>query len=75
MDFSKHDYLQVMETITGKFHKNPLRNVRGVAETRTSIDKMLKLTKRHNSGKKQSNMTAIQYDPLQVTETITGRFH
>ena len=35
----KYDHLQVMETLTGKFHQNPLRNV-GVAETRISIDKM-----------------------------------
>ena len=31
----KYDHLQVMETITGKFHQNPLKNVVGVAETRT----------------------------------------
>ena len=38
----KYDHLHVMETITGKFHRNPLRNVGGVAETRTSVDKMAK---------------------------------
>ena len=64
-----------METITGKFHQYPLRNVGGVAETRTSVDKWLKLTKGHNSGKKQTNVTSVNYDPLQVTATITGRFH
>ena len=42
----KHDHLQVMGTITGKFHQNPLRNVRGVAETGISIDKMAKTDKR-----------------------------
>ena len=36
----KYDHLQIMETITEKFHQNPLRNVEGVAETRTSVDKM-----------------------------------
>ena len=36
----KYDHLQVMETITGKFHQNPLGNVGGVAETRTSVDKL-----------------------------------
>ena len=41
----KYDHLQDMETITGKFHQNPLRNVGGVAETRTSIDKMVKTDK------------------------------
>ena len=29
----------------------------------------------HNSGKKQSSMTLIKYDHLQVIETITGKFH
>ena len=41
----KYDHLQVMETITGKFHQNPLRNVGGVAETRISIDKKAKTDK------------------------------
>ena len=47
----KYDHLQVMETITGKFHQNPLRNVGGVTETRISTDKRLNLTKGHYSGK------------------------
>ena len=38
----KYAHLQVMGTITGKFHQNPLKNVGGVAETRTSVDKMAK---------------------------------
>ena len=38
----KYDHLQVMETITRKFHQNPLKNVGGVAETRTSVDGMAK---------------------------------
>ena len=71
----KYDHLQVMETITGKFHQYPLRNVEGVVETRTSADKWLKLIKGHNPGKKQSSVTSVQYDPLQVMATITGRFH
>ena len=41
----KYDHLQVMLTITGKFHQNPLKNVGGVAETRTSVDKMAKTDK------------------------------
>ena len=54
----KYEHLQVMETITGKFHQYPLTNVGGVAETRMSVDKWLKLTKGHNSGKKnQSSVT------------------
>ena len=53
----KYDHLQVMETITGKFPQYPLRNIGGVAVTKTSVDKWLKLTKGHNSGKKQSSMT------------------
>ena len=51
-------YDQVMETVTGKFHQNLLRNVGGVAETRISIDKMAKLTK-GSSGKTQSSMTSV----------------
>ena len=39
----KYDHLQIMETITGKFHQTPLRNVEGLAETRTSVDKMGKI--------------------------------
>ena len=50
----KYAHFQVMGTITGKFHQNPLKNVGGVAETRTSVEKKrLKLTKGHNSGKKE----------------------
>ena len=55
----KYDHLQVMETITGKFHQNPLKNIGDVAETRTSVDKMAKLTEGHNSGKKQSSVTSV----------------
>ena len=71
----KYDHLQVMETIIGKFNQYPLRNVEGVAETRTLVDKWLKLTKGNNSGKKQSSVTSVKYDLLQVMATITGRFH
>ena len=59
MTLIKYDHPQVMETKTGKFHHNLLRNVGGVAETRTSVDKWLKLTKGHNSGKKQSSVTSV----------------
>ena len=41
----KYDHLQVMQTITGKFYQNPLKNVGGAAETRTSVDKMAKTDK------------------------------
>ena len=41
----KYDHLQVMATISGKFHPNPLKTVGGVAETRTSVDKMAKTDK------------------------------
>ena len=41
----KYDHLQVMGSISGKFHKNPLKTVGGVAETRTSVDKMAKIDK------------------------------
>ena len=41
----KYDNFQVMATISGKFHQNPLKTVGGVAETRTSVDKMAKTEK------------------------------
>ena len=41
----KYDHLQVMGTITGKFRQNPLKTVGGVAQTRTSVDKMAKTDK------------------------------
>ena len=33
----KHAHLQVMGTITGKFHQNPLKTIGGVAETRLCL--------------------------------------
>ena len=45
MTFIKYDHLQVMGTITAKFNQNPLKTVGGVAETRTSVDKMAKMRK------------------------------
>ena len=45
MTSMKYAHLQVMATIFGKFHKNPLKTVGGVAETRTSVDKMAKTVK------------------------------
>ena len=53
-----------METITGKFHQNPLKNVGGTAETRLTAEKSLK---GHNSDKNQLSMTPIKCDHLQVT--------
>ena len=41
----KYAHLQVMGTISGKFYKNPLKTVGGVAETRTSVDEMAKTDK------------------------------
>ena len=41
----KYDHLQFMGLITGKFHQNPFKTVGGVAETRTSVDKMAKTDK------------------------------
>ena len=55
----KYDHLQVMATITGKFHQNSSINVGGVAETRTSVDELAKLIKGYNSGKKQSSLTSV----------------
>ena len=68
MTSTKYDHLQVMVTITGKFHQNPLKTVGGVAETRLTAEKLLK---GHNSGKNPSSMTSIKYAHLQVMGTIT----
>ena len=38
----QYAHLQVMGTITGKFHQNRLKTVGGVAETRTFVDTMAK---------------------------------
>ena len=61
-----------MGTITGKFHQNPLKTARDIAETRLTAEKLLK---GHNSGKNQSSMTSIKYAHLQVMGTITAKFH
>ena len=61
-----------MGTITGRFHKNPLKTARGVAETRLTVEQLLK---GHNSGKNQFSMTSMKYDHLKVMETISGKFH
>ena len=59
MTLIKYAHLQVKATISGKFHKNPLKTVGGVAETRTFVDKMAKTDKGHNSGKKRSSVTSV----------------
>ena len=59
MTLIKYAHLQVMATISGKFPKNPLKTVGGVAETSKSVDKMMKLTKGHYSGKKRSSVTSV----------------
>ena len=64
-----------MQPITEKFHQNHLKNVGGVAETRTSVYKMAKTDKAPNSGKKQSSMISVLNDPFQVMGTLSGRFH
>ena len=61
-----------MGIITGRFHSNPLKTARGVAETRLTIEKILR---GHNSDRNQLSMTSIKYDHLQVMETISGKFH
>ena len=45
MSLIKYDHLHVMAAIAGKFHQNPLKTVGGIAETRTSLDKMAKTDK------------------------------
>ena len=61
-----------MGTITGRFHSKPLKTASGVAETRLTVEKLLK---GRNSGKYQSSMTSIKCDHLQVMGTTTGKFH
>ena len=41
----EYAHLQVMGTISGKFHQYPLKTVGGMAETRTSVHKMAKTDK------------------------------
>ena len=50
---------QVMETITGKFHQNPLKNVGGVGGKELLLLRWLELIKGHDSGKKQSSVTSV----------------
>ena len=71
----KYAHLQVMATISGKFHKNPLKTVGGVVETRTSVDKMAKTDRGAKLCKKRSSVTSVQYAHLQVMGTITRKFH
>ena len=40
-----YDHLQVMATISGKSYQNPSKTGGGIAETRTSVDKMAKTDK------------------------------
>ena len=61
-----------MGTITGRCHCNPLKTAKGVAETRLTVEKLLK---GHNSGKNQFSMISIKYAHLQVMGTISGKFH
>ena len=61
-----------MGTITGRYHSNPLKTARGFAETRLTIEKLLK---GYNSDENQLSMTSIKYDHLQVMGIITGKFH
>ena len=68
----KYDHLQVMGTITGKFHQTPLKTIGGVAETR--LCPRTENCQRAITGKNQSSTTSIKYDHLQVMG-ITGKFH
>ena len=56
---------------SGRFHLNQMKTARGDAETKLTVEKMLK---GHNSDKNQSSMTSIKYDHLQGRGTITGKF-
>ena len=59
-----------MGAIIRRYHYNPLKTARGIAETRLTVEK---LPKGHNPGKNQSSMTSVKYDHLQVMETIIGK--
>ena len=61
-----------MGTISGRFHYDPLKTARGVAETKLTAEKLLK---GHNSGNNQSSMASIKYAHLRIMGTITGKFH
>ena len=37
-----YDPLQAMGSITGRYHKSPLKTARGVAETRLTVEKLPK---------------------------------
>ena len=54
-----------METITGKFHPNPLKTVVGVAETRLTAEKLLK---GHIFSINQLRITSIKFAHLKVME-------
>ena len=58
----KYDHLQVMGTITGKFHQNPLKTVRGVAETRTSLDGQM-------DGQKDGRMSGDKNNPHKTNKS------
>ena len=55
----KYDHLQVMATISEKFHKNSLKTVGELRRQELLLIKWLKLTKGHNSGKKRSSVTSV----------------
>ena len=75
MTLITYNLLQVMRTITGKFHQNPLKTVVGVAETRLCLRTDRRTERTITLGKNQLSMTSIKYDHLQVMRTITGKFH
>ena len=52
----KYAYFQIMGTITGKFHQNPLKTVGGVAETRLCL---------RTDGRKDGR--THYYSPLRLT--------
>ena len=47
----KYDHLQVIRTIIGKFHQNPLKTVGGVAETRSCLRRTEGLTDGRTGGR------------------------
>ena len=57
----KYDHLQDKETVTGKFHQNPLKTVGGVAETRLCL---------RTDGLTNEPRTIVSFDLRRRTKTV-----
>ena len=57
----KYDHVQVMGTITGRFHQNPLKTVGGVAETRLCL-RTDGPTDGQKDGRTDEHITIVPFD-------------